>query len=165
MSQELARFTTEYIETEDRLRLAGEDGAGVTVVIWLTQRLLQRLVPLLLRWLAQEGEAGSQAEVWQGWAQQAARAELAPQAPVVAAAPGWAVLAQEVDLTPGPEAVVFLFKGGGGERASIALRPVHLRQWLNILYDNYLLAGWPMELWPEWFRAEGGAAAEAGVVH
>ena len=40
---ELQRFTTEYVEIEDRIRLAGETAPGHTVVLWLTQRLLARL--------------------------------------------------------------------------------------------------------------------------
>ena len=44
---ELQRCTTEYIATEDRLRLSGEIGTQSTVVLWLTQRLLNRLMPPL----------------------------------------------------------------------------------------------------------------------
>lgn len=34
----LERITTEYIETEDRIRLTGEAAGGVPVVIWLPLR-------------------------------------------------------------------------------------------------------------------------------
>ncbi len=43
----LQRITTEYVELEDRILLAGELGNREAVVVWLTQRLLQRLVPVL----------------------------------------------------------------------------------------------------------------------
>ena len=47
----LTRITTRYVALEDRIRLAGEvEGAGM-VSIWLTRRLLQRLLPKLLRGL------------------------------------------------------------------------------------------------------------------
>ena len=40
----LQRCTTEYVECEDRIRLAGELASGATVVLWLTQRLMNRLI-------------------------------------------------------------------------------------------------------------------------
>ena len=49
----LTSFTTEYIEQEDRLRLVGSFEQG-KVVVWLTLRLLQRLLPLFVRWLEQQ---------------------------------------------------------------------------------------------------------------
>ena len=48
---ELQRITSEYIEAEDRLRLTGEVGEGETETLWLTQRLLTRLLDHLLKWL------------------------------------------------------------------------------------------------------------------
>ena len=50
---ELQRITTEFVDAEDRIRLAGEDAAGEAVVLWLTQRLLNRLVAHLCDWLEQ----------------------------------------------------------------------------------------------------------------
>ena len=54
MTTTLRRITTEYIEIEDRLRISGEIADAEAVVIWLTQRLLLRLLPLLLQWLDQQ---------------------------------------------------------------------------------------------------------------
>ena len=41
MTDSLDRITTEYIDTEDRIRLSGQYAGGPAVVIWLTQRLIQ----------------------------------------------------------------------------------------------------------------------------
>ena len=49
MGAVLQRVTTAYLENEDRLRLTGELADGDTVVCWLTQRLLNRLVPGLIK--------------------------------------------------------------------------------------------------------------------
>ena len=43
----LQRITTEYDEREDRIRVSGQLAQGEAVVLWLTQRLLNRLVPHL----------------------------------------------------------------------------------------------------------------------
>lgn len=50
----LQRITTEYRAQEDRLCLTGERANGDAVVLWLTQRLLNRLVPHLTGWLEQQ---------------------------------------------------------------------------------------------------------------
>lgn len=63
MTDTLQRITTEYIDHEDRLRLAGEDAQGQTTVLWLTQRLLNRLIPHLCQWLEQQGGNAPLAEV------------------------------------------------------------------------------------------------------
>jgi len=47
----LNRITTEYSELEDRIQLRGEAESKQTVVLWLTQRLLSRLLPYLFAWL------------------------------------------------------------------------------------------------------------------
>ena len=43
----LGRVTTVYVDVEDRFRLSGEAQDGLVLVLWLTQRLLCRLVPHL----------------------------------------------------------------------------------------------------------------------
>ena len=78
--QALQRITTEYDEHEDRLRLSGELSDGSSVLLWLTQRLLYRILPHLTQWLGQHdaGAAGNAVGLWQdsdwiqGFAQQAA---------------------------------------------------------------------------------------------
>ena len=53
----LQRITTEYSETEDRIRLSGELAAGEVMILWLTQRLFNHLVYHLCGWL--EKQAGN----------------------------------------------------------------------------------------------------------
>ena len=90
MTQKLQRITTEYIDREDRIRLTGELAAGTVVVLWLTQRLVNRLVPHLTAWLDRQVTPASNIpsvqarhqDIVQSFAQQAARVQLAPEAPV-----------------------------------------------------------------------------------
>lgn len=44
----LQRITTQYDEREDRIRLAGETMNDQMVVLWFTQRMLHRLLPVSL---------------------------------------------------------------------------------------------------------------------
>lgn len=151
---ELQRLTTIYDEVQDRMRLAGEaDGRG-QVVLWLTQRLLNRLVTYLSQWLAQQGGAHPQAALVQAFEQQVAEAGLVLQTPV---SPGLNVpeyLVESVDVKADAGLLALLLKGAGGEPlARLVLVPVALRQWLGIVRAGYGLAGWPMDVWPEWMEA------------
>eukprot|EP01036_Dinobryon_divergens_P055429 gene55429-74016_t len=67
----LQRITTEYIEAEDRVRLSGVSPSGEALSLWVTQRLLSRLLKVILNWTA-EGENAQQA-LKNAFAQQAAR--------------------------------------------------------------------------------------------
>ena len=87
---ELCRLTSQYIESEDRFRLTGEDEAGNTISLWLTQRLAQRLISFLLAAISSSSivttqnptQDDSAGDLLQEFAQQAATAELPQQAAV-----------------------------------------------------------------------------------
>jgi len=148
----LQRITTEYIDVEDRIRLSGRVENASPIVIWVTYRLLQRLVPPLLRWLERQGADLPRAEVLQSFAQHAARAAVVPQAPVRATVDSAAWLARSVDLTQFDQAVRLTFRGAEGQEATMLLAAKLLRQWLGIIHDGYVKAAWPLDVWPEWLR-------------
>ena len=114
MTDTLQRITTEYIEAEDRIRLAGEAGEK-TMVLWLTQRFLNRLIPHLCQWLDQRVGATPLTEVKQEFAQQKARAELEAQPPVRARPDMQGVLIHSVDLKPSRTGLGLHFKDVGGD--------------------------------------------------
>jgi hypothetical protein len=164
--KKLERITTEYIEAEDRIRLCGKVASGVPVVIWLTQRLLQRLLPALLRVLEGNSADVHHAEALQGFAQQVARAELKPQVPVQAGAGSAAWVALSVDIATSAQAVSLTFRDADGQAAMLMLEATPLRQWLGILRDLYVKAEWPCDVWPGWTR-EGALPATglSAVLH
>ena len=95
----------------------------------------------------------------QGFAQQAAQAELAPEVPVQAtdSAQSWLVL--EVDFSLSPEgALVLVFKREAGNaalqkdaaKATLTVEAKQLRQWLGIVHAQWQQAGWPLTFWPTW---------------
>ncbi len=148
----LTRLTTVFDETEDRLRLTGEVEGDAPVVIWLTQRLLIRIVPVLLNGLTQQqGAHALQADVLHSFAQHAARAELTQQAPVPATSTRAAWLADSVALSLADHAVRLTFLCPDAEHAASVVLPIQaLRQWLGIVYDQCCRAEWPLTLWPAW---------------
>lgn len=172
----LSRLTTEYVEAEDRIRIAGElpaqtgEDSPRTVVLWLTQRLLNRLLPHLLNWLERHhGMPQGWDEAVQGFAQQAAVAALEPQAPVRSAPESRAWLVHSVQLTFSPENVQLGFQSAPGDaehRSDLALQAQPLRQWLHIVYDQYVRANWPLTLWPQWLaEARQPAPSRSAMLH
>lgn len=149
---QLQRITVDYVESEDRLRLRGQDAGGETVVLWLTQRLLFRVVPHLCGWLEKQTVAGAPVDIVQGFAQQAAQAALEPSEPVPLPAAASGVLVQSIDLTPGSKAFILGFKpdSAGTVVASLVLEARSLRQWLGIVYRTCQAANWPSQTWPAW---------------
>ena len=164
----LQRLTTEYVDREDRIRLSGESEAGDTVVLWLTQRLLNRLLTPLCDWLLDQGGPAARertpskldhhAGLRQSFAQQAARAGLTPQPPVRPAEglPGTLVVTVNLNAQPGLMQLDFLGAtdpaGVTPQLAGLALPTQNLRQWLNILFDQYRRADWPLDAWPAWMQ-------------
>jgi hypothetical protein len=171
----LQRITSIYSDVEDRFRITGEVSAESTRCLWLTQRLLLRLVPHILEWLNEiaraegKGDLG-QAELMQDFAQQAAKARLEPQAAVpvptmpdpnaaIETTPGAATagqqeaiwLVKEVDISKSTNGILTLtFKHESANGVQLAMAPIELRQWLIILHSQWLQAGWPAAIWPEW---------------
>ncbi len=154
----LQKITTEYVELEDRIRLAGEMGNQEAVVVWLTQRLLQRLVPVLLQYLGGQAPAEQSFDVLQSFAQQAALAELQQQPPVQTATDGVTCLALKVEIRKTSEMMRLEFIGEQGQPILLELGATTLRQWLAILHDAYIRAEWPLDVWPEWMERQGKPA-------
>lgn len=166
----LRRVTTEYRAQEDRLCLTGERTGGDAVVLWLTQRLLNRLVPHLTAWLERQEGPGEHARVILEFQQQAAVGALKPQTLVRPPSDAPGRLVRSVDLVAGPEAVQLGFKGqeAGEVLASLLLAPNALRQWLGIVYAQYVRGDWPTTVWPAWLAAGTPAPAagpSAAVLH
>ena len=152
----LQRITTEYIEAEDRVRLSGVSPSGEAVSLWVTQRLLSRLLKVILNWTA-EGENAQQA-IKNAFAQQAARADLKLQLSVPAQPS--AVLVNAIDISQTVEALTMVFRGAEDVVGQLTLQRSDVRQWLNILHDTWCRAEWPQDLWPDWMSLpQGGPAA------
>lgn len=170
---ELKRFTTQYDPAEDRVRLTGSDDEGRTVVLWLTQRLLNRLAPRLCQGLegravrpgAKGRESPLHRDVEQSFAQQKARSALTVQPPVVplSDAPHWLVGAVDVEHSRG--AARLTFKGVADvKHAVLNLTTSALRQWLAIVYEQYRRAGWAIQAWPAWMEEGAGSPVRPKTV-
>ena len=158
----LQRITSEYIESEDRIRLTGLNEAELTQSLWLTQRLLVKLLAHFLNWLEQEapevtGRSAIEStakSVLQGIAQQSASQELTQQPAVTPSLDSNTWLVTEVDISSADEAVSLVFKSADGQQAELGFSVQQLRQWLGIIHSLWRQAQWPMALWPDWMDEE-----------
>jgi hypothetical protein len=156
---ELHRLTTEYIQIEDRFRLTGEDQQGRALCLWLTQRLAIRIVVHLVDAIATSSPEAIQnpsqdqdvSKLLQGFAQQAAAADLSPQVAVQSSAAKQSMLINEVDVTRGEGGVVSLvFRNHEDTKVALSFQLQQLRQWLSIIHAQWIKAEWPNSIWPEW---------------
>lgn len=147
---QLSRLTTEYVAEEDRVRLTGQIENGAPIILWLTQRLINRLLPVLTKWLEEKKDDTLRSDLMQSFAQQSARAELEPQAPVRSKPESLTWLIQTVDVTTSSEIIRLVLKNKAGEAAAIQFSPKQIRQWLNIVFDGYQKGGWSVTYWPAW---------------
>ncbi len=162
----IQKITVSYDEQEDRLHFACEDEAGQVQSLWLTQRLTNRLVGALLSKLdgTMAHLPNDARETVQGWEQSAARTLLSPSSPVqsVAAAPYGLVNSIDISHTDG--SFTLMFRWPEQNALALTMNALPLRQWLSIIHDTYVKAGWPLEIWPAWIResvlpVQGRAAA------
>jgi hypothetical protein len=145
----LQRITTEYVDREDRIRLAGELPDGSAMGLWLTRRLLDRMVPHLTLWLERRQGDLPRADVMLSFAQEQAKSQMSLQAPVKIEADSVTWLVQVVDFQPGDEQITLTFKSDE-HVAQVGFATLPLRQWLGILLQGYRMGEWPLDAWPEW---------------
>ena len=164
----ITKITQQYDEFADRMALSTENAAGDVLVLWLTQRLANRLVVTLAHWL-EEGLRGRVGDLAlsqaQSWEQSVAEARLQPMAPVAASKESADALLHSVDITRQTEGFSLTFRwsenrsevraeGDEAQAARMSLSDLELRQWLAILYRLFETAHWHQDAWPHWFKPD-----------
>jgi hypothetical protein len=165
----LEKITTKYSETEDRVRISALTAESSIIVLWISQRMLTRLVPLILRWVDERNNPVSQIDVkskelMNDFAQYEAHTELKPEKPVnpenhkpedpMACESSW--LIHKVDVTHFDQAIELNFKDAQDNAAKLLLTKLYARQWLMILHSQWTKSEWAMQIWPAWFTKSSG---------
>ncbi len=163
------RFTTHYDIREDRIRLAFEQKDESKCVLWLTRRLLSRLIPQIVKILESQTSAGkfmggqrdkgARAEGIQRFNQQAAVSGIGLQKPVQVPEsdldPQTFILVAGLSLILRRNKIVVEFKDGDTVYLAIPFSATDLRQWLAVLAHCYKQAQWRENFWPGWMKAGG----------
>lgn len=159
----LQRVTTEYVVLEDRIKMTGELSPDDTMVLWLNQRLLLRLLPHLFLWLEKQGGDGIPSEILQSFAQEAATADLNDEPAVHSTQGAQTWLVSAIDITPDADNLLLRFKGTETQETTLPFSAQQLRQWLSILHKLWNLAEWPLDVWPQWLRSAAKDDAESSA--
>lgn len=162
---ELQRLTTEYVESEDRIRLSGQRVGDETVVMWISQRLLLRLLPHLFLWLEKQSGDAIPLEIAQSFAQDAARADLVAEPPVQRKSDSQEWLVTAVDLTPVSDALTMRFRSSDNKQEHFTMNAQQFRQWLEMLHSLWVAAEWPAPIWPSWLRGNNKKMNERDAKH
>lgn len=153
----IEKITQNYDATEDRVSLNVQNASGEVVVLWLTQRLANRLATFLIGWLNEDfaaSDRGNPTSDLQAWEQQAAQAQLkADEQPVARHTARGEYLLKKVDLARNSRHFTLNFVWENGS-AKLSLTAIQLRQWLGILYKLFDKAEWPKANWPNWFAGD-----------
>jgi hypothetical protein len=150
----IQKITVSYVEQEDRLHFACEDAGGQVQSLWLTQRLTNRLAVALLSQLdgTMAHLPSGARETFQGWEQSAARALLSPSSPVQSVAAVAYGLVNSIDISHTDGSFTLVFRWPEQNALAVTMNALPLRQWLSIIQETYVKAGWPLEIWPVWIR-------------
>jgi hypothetical protein len=158
--RQINRLTLSYDPREDRLRLSAIDSDEQPLVLWLTQRLGNLLVPMLVKSLESDIELPADAPaaarpVAQVLAQTQAELSIR-KSPAVAPDPGTSERGLLLGVRVRRNRKTFLLELNWAE-GDIALPASGdwLRQFLRIIYNNYRVARWQTQMiFPVWFNTD-----------
>ncbi len=163
---QLTRVTTRFVEPEDRFLISADSSDGV-VNLWLTQRLLKRLLPYLIEWVGAHASPPASEPTTEtaapatasaddaGSVMQQAKRQLVAQhrKPVTQVSADTAVLStlvQTLKFQPRGDVLQLIFELPDDE-AVLPLQEEQARIWLGVLYRHWLQAQWP-DIWPDWIK-------------
>jgi hypothetical protein len=158
-------FTGRYDPVEDRLRLDAVDAAGGKQSIFLTRRLVDRVIPVLVSHLEDKTPEGVPADLAQGMSQSRARQarQTGEATPAVAAdteTPTW--LCRTIHFQKADHGLNVIFTDDTQVDAVMPMVEANLRAVLDILLELYAKANWPTEPFPEWMKPEATVTVAPG---
>jgi len=160
----LEKITTLYSQDEDRVSLNAMDATGGTVRIWLTQRILLRLISELIKVIKPKHEDKSYVAVMAGISHQRAVDQQEPGDPVKLDCASQEWLVKKIDMKIGQGGVILALSSQNGEAAKLVLELQLLRQWLGILKGTFEAAQWNFD-WPEWMMPSKPKASPSRALH
>ena len=146
-------FTSRYDPTEDRICLNAVDATGAKQTIFLTRRLMDQMIPVVIKHLEDKSPKGIPADLVQSMTQermrQSRKAETpADPVPSDREAPRW--LCTTILLQKRPNGLAVTLAGDADCKAQISLADPHLRAVLDIFRNSYAKAGWDSHVFPAW---------------
>lgn len=154
---QIQTFTARYDPAEDRVRLDAIDAKGHKQAVWLTRRLADRVIPVLVSHLEGKTPEGIPADLAQGMNQSRARqarqtGDISPAVVAESETPTW--LCRTIHVQKAQQGLNVMFTDDARINAVTPMVEANLRAVLDILLELYTKAGWPTEPFPEWMKPE-----------
>jgi hypothetical protein len=164
----IRKITQRYHIEQDRICMSVQNEDGQVLLLWLTQRLANRLAGALVAWLDNDLKAvaiGQFVSNLHALEQAVAQAQSTSCQPVDPAVARSEALLSIVDLARDQHDGYTLTFKWAAESARLTLSVTELRQWLGILHRLFDTAEWPKHVWPEWFAAGGIPSVFSHLLH
>ena len=162
---QIQTFTARYDPAEDRLRLDAVDANGQKQALWLTRRLADRVIPVLVSHLEGKTPEGIPPDLAQGMSQSRARqarqtADTMPAVVAESGTPTW--LCRTIHVQKAQQGLNVIFTDDVSVSAVMPMVEANLRAVLDIFLELYTKANWPTEPFPEWMKPEATLTVAPG---
>ena len=157
-------MTLRYCFEQDRLYLSGENECGQTIKLWLTLRLLSKLVPNLL--LRLHGENSVPSNMPDLSSDDSESKKHSDDTSVLCAPGSPEALVTSIVLEFATDHLILIFKdAASAELASLALSTDSLLIWTRGLQKCFETAGWPLAAFVPKGAESIVRTAEAVTIH
>ena len=155
----ICTVTMSFNAIEDRIVMDSLDQSKKVERLWLSRRLLDRLIPTLTDQLEVDSSKTIPTELEQSLAQE--KAEMDKQqskaVEINSKNPSWLVTHIQIGRSKNKFRLLFLGKNteepmATNNQANFDLAIPNLRQWLNALHKIYLKAEWETKAFPSWLN-------------
>lgn len=148
----IEKFTMAIDLIQDRIRMNVFNSQDGVKAIWLTRRLLDRLLPLIIKQIEDKVGTTIAAQFDLSASQQKLRTEreVAGPKPVVPVAEDEPWLATQMRFLPHHDGYVWVLLEDMGHEARFFLTDESLRSALDILYITYMKMEWNCDAFPDW---------------
>lgn len=148
----IEKFTMAFDLVEDRIRMNAFNANDGVQAIWLTRRLLDRFLPIIVRKIEEKVGSSMVAQFGLSVSQQKLRdeREISGAEPVIAPADSLPWLSNKMKLVPHGEGFVWVLQGTTGCEARFFLTDENLRSTLDILHISYSKMEWHSDNFPNW---------------
>jgi len=162
------KVTVTYSSLEDRLRFVVQTEKSESYLFWLTARLATAVVAAVVKTLDDVPLAfpKEQQKYFQQWEQYSALQQMKITPAVDPLLPREDLI-QSIDVSVRAENYTLTFHGVNHTEARLSLNSTQMRQWLQIVYAQFLKAKWSLTIWPAWFDRSQVAAKchQSTVLH
>lgn len=152
---QIKTFTGRYLAFEDRLRLDAVDGDGNNQSIFMTRRLTDKMLPVMVEHLEAQTPEGMPSDLVQEMQQDKSRlvrAEAGSETSVEIDPEVVPWLCKTVHLTKTGTGLVIIFTHDNSIEASMPMSNDNLRVVLDIFQTLYTSAEWGQEAFPDWMQ-------------